>query len=403
MKREYKYELMPYAEMRQRGLRKGVCPKCGKQRLSHYVNVETRELAGEEFGMCERRIECGYNRYPQSQWVERDTKQPDAPKIIRLPSNSFRLKAESDAKLHPIDRSVFDRICYAIMRKIRGNECVDEFNKFMHNTMGVTTQDRIKAADRPGTAFWLIDERGLVCDAQLKDFVLKDGQLRTYKGADGKAIMHTAHSLFRAKGIIEGNSRPPRCLFGQHRLAAQEGQTVHIFESPKTAVIMTLWALACQQFRADQERMPLCISSMSLTGLRWLWRDRDHYGRMAQIIQRHPRWVLHPDLKAETEWVKDAEGLKQMYGGVWEIDTSLRKFATVKQIEAGYDWADFAFMAGQSLICDSDLRAYARVPVEQEPEPEPVRQPVEPELQQVLAEPVPVEVQGEIEFDERPF
>ena len=61
MKRPYKYELMPYAEMKQRGLRKGVCPKCGKQRLSHYVNVETRELAGDEFGMCERRIECGYN------------------------------------------------------------------------------------------------------------------------------------------------------------------------------------------------------------------------------------------------------------------------------------------------------------------------------------------------------
>ena len=403
MNRQYKYELMPYAEMRQRGLRKGICPQCGKQRLSQYVNVKTRELAGQEFGMCERRIECGYNRYPHTQWVERQDSARDAIKILRLPPNAFKAKCQSDAKLHPKDRSTFDRICYGALKRIRGRECVDDFNQFM-NLMGVTTQNRICAGARPGTAFWLLDEKGLPCDAQLKDFVLIDNELRTFKGEDGKAVMHTAHSLLRAKGYIAGNSKPPRCLFGQHRIAASEGLTVHIFESPKTAVMMSLWSLVCQQFRGDREQMPLCVSCMSLTGLRWLWRDRDHYSRMAPIIQQHPRWVLHPDLKAESEWQKDAEGLKQMYGGVWDVDLSLRKFATADQVQAGFDWADFIFASSNSLICDSDLRAYARVPKEynEECESDPIT-PIDPQLQQILEEPEPDNMEEKIMLDEAIF
>jgi hypothetical protein len=301
---------------------------------------------------------------------------------------------------------VFDRLCYSILRKIRGGECVDEFNQFMRE-MGVTTQDLIKAGSRPGTAFWLLDEHGRPCDAQLKDFVKIGGTLRTHKYKSGKAVINTAHSVMRNRGIIEGNSRPPRCLFGLHRIAKTEGLTVHVFESPKTAVLMTLWAAACQQFRGEKERLPLCVSAMNLTGLRWLWRDRDHYDRMAPIIQRHPRWVLHPDLKAEAKWQEDADGLKTMYGGVWQVDTSLRRFATAEQSDAGWDWGDFAFAGENNLICDADLMAYARVPKERDEEPEPIPAPkpapIESELAQVLAEPPPPDVQAEIEFDERSF
>lgn len=387
MSKDYKYELIPYSEAKARGIRKGKCPQCGDERLSLYVDSKTRQLAGEEFGLCERRIECGYKRYPETEWVEREPAKPDAPKTLRLPANAFTAKAGADAATHPANRSAFDALIYSIFQELRGGEPVEECNAFLRE-MGVTSQARVKAdKGRPGTAFWLLDERGRPCDAQFKDYVERDGLLRTYKKADGKAAMHTAHAILRARGDIDGNSRPPRCLFGLHRLATEDGGVVHVFESPKTAVLMSLWALRCQQFMGRTERMPLCVSVMNLTGMRWLWRDREHYARMAPIIRRHPRWVLHPDLKAEDKWQEDAEGMHAVYGGVWEVDKSLRKFATDEQVAAGWDWGDFAFGSPTPLLCDSDLRAYAALPVARVHEPEPVA--IEPELALILSEPPP--------------
>ena len=44
--------------------KKYVCPQCNKKRFVRYIDTETKEYLPNEFGTCDRLINCGYGNNP---------------------------------------------------------------------------------------------------------------------------------------------------------------------------------------------------------------------------------------------------------------------------------------------------------------------------------------------------
>lgn len=141
------------------------------------------------------------------------------------------------------------------------------------------------------TMWWLIDETKTVRTAKMMMYK-EDG----HRDATGRHSVVWVHSLlFRQKydGMTEDQWEVQNCLFGLHLLDDYPHAEVHIVESEKTAVVMaiaygnnytTLW--------------------MACGGKTNLTREK-----LAPLMRRKRRIVLHPDHDGIEEWQNIAKGL----------------------------------------------------------------------------------------------
>lgn len=357
--RNYKYRLPHYSERRRLGLPRYMeCPSCKHKTFVPFIDA-ANHVVGAEYGICERRNNCGYFRLPPR--ATQEDLPPTREKYTYIPSELMRVAlCESEsAQLH--EKSFFERAVYTITKHSLDDENGDIAANILYRHYYVTRQSIIKASGAKfGTAFWLVNENGDVCNAQLKDF---GQQLKSSKDADGRAIISWLHTFLRSSNRLDRESRPYRCLFGQHLV--KDDCVVHVYESPKTAIMATLWYIYLQKRYTgrliSQDEYPVCISALSLNGLRWLWQDENVYDSVHRFLLRARRIVLHPDLGAEREWQKDADEISDRFGCLVEVDLSLGDFATKQEIKDGLDWADFVFRKDKNLIMDRYLKAVSAI------------------------------------------
>lgn len=210
--------------------KKFTCPKCGKKNhFTRYVDAVTGEEAGNDFGICDNTIKCGYKKYPTSDLLPKGTP-------VLVDSKDF--KPEFMINDDPESASCIDPS--EVLRYMDGYKDNKLF-MYLASLFGYKRTMETMMAYRVGTIdyfkwkgcmlFWQID----------KDFTVRTGKIMEY-GDNGKRVKGDSSpdgaphvTFFHCRKYADFNLN--QCLFGEHLLNSYpEGQEVNIVEAEKTAL-----------------------------------------------------------------------------------------------------------------------------------------------------------------------
>lgn len=220
MKFSYRYSL-------DRSSRKFICPECGKKRFVRYVDQETGSYLPDQFGRCDREINCRYHLPPTSHYQAHQ-------------QTSNQQVNHASKRQDPIPGS---RLPVSIV-----NSSLKRYNEnhlviFLECVFGLSTTRELVEKFRIGTSkhwpgatiFWQIDASNQV----------RSGKIILYNPNNGKRIrkpfphIQWIHKVLETKGKIK-EFHLEQCLFGEHQLLhSRPNQKIGIVESEKTAILMT--------------------------------------------------------------------------------------------------------------------------------------------------------------------
>jgi len=293
--KEYRYKL-------ESGSKKHLCPSCGKRRFVKYVNISTGAYLPEQYGKCDRAVNCGYNLSPYSDGYGANDIKP------------FEFKPLPIQRERPTSY-----ISIEIFKKSLTAYHENNFVTFLMGLFGkdVTTQLCSRyligtSKHWPGsTVFWQMDTQGKV----------RTGKIMLYSPVTGKRIKEPFnHITWVHKALKQPDFELRQCLFGGH-LLNDETKPVAIVESEKTAVIASVYL---PQF--------IWLAVGSLTNLST---------KMCDVLKGR-KIVLFPDLKCFEKWNEKAIDLsKQMPGSTFIVSDFLEKNSTADERENGNDIADY--------------------------------------------------------------
>lgn len=209
----YKYSL-------DRSSRKFTCPSCQKKTFVRYIDNETSNYLEANFGRCDRESRCQYHN------------RPDGNKIL---INMDSIQYELQPTVH------VEGVIGAYGNKYNQNNFIKYLQQYFCNTdienvirkyfIGTSTHWN------GATVFWQVDEQMNICA----------GKVMLYDQFSGKRVkkpyshINWMHRVLQIKDYVL-----QQCLFGLHNLCDyQEGSTVCVVESEKTAIIMSILYPSC--------------------------------------------------------------------------------------------------------------------------------------------------------------
>ena len=218
---DYRYAYQPR--------KKYVCPNCGHKSMKRFIDTTTNQLCAEHYGVCERIFNCGYEKRPASEKVER------AP-ISRHPLIPFYFKSETmEETLNRYSNNVlFNFLC----------------SKFNPEKVRATF-DRYKVGtnDWGDTIFWQVTQSGrIVAGKKIQYF--SNGKRNKARGASW---------LHNSNGFDFATHELTQTLFGSHLIESTTSK-IFVVESEKTALIADL-------VKRDENVLFLATGGMQNLGL----------------------------------------------------------------------------------------------------------------------------------------
>ena len=195
---DYRYAYQPR--------RKYVCPNCGHKTLKRFIDTTTNQLCSEQYGVCERIFNCGYERRPATEKVERVP-------VYQPPKIPFYFKAETMAEtLNRYENNVlFNFLC----KKFDTAKVRQTFDKY-----------KVGTNDWGDTIFWQVTKSGrIVAGKKIQYF--SNGKRNKARGASW---------LHNSSGFDFATHELTQTLFGSH-LINDTVKTIRVVESEKTALI----------------------------------------------------------------------------------------------------------------------------------------------------------------------
>ena len=206
-----------------------ICPECGQRKFSPYVDTQTGEIVGEEFGMCSR-ASCLYHKAPTT-----DTSAPLS-KVIK------DIDTRKPFLLNPL-----------IYEELRQNTRLDNFSTNLRmlfknadevlNKYGVVSGSQ-GAKYQNYTGFPYIQQDGVLKSVKM---MMYGNDLHRAKDKDGNGIVNWLHYF---NGYDKAKDKFEACWFGEQLIDTTEYDYIGIVESEKTCIVATccvpsvLW-LAC--------------------------------------------------------------------------------------------------------------------------------------------------------------
>lgn len=207
--------------------KKGNCPNCGARgEFRFYESVETGERVDEQFGICERRNNCGYSLYPTSELSVFEVRQP----LSIIPEKPITY--------------VEDSLVDSTFKDYEQNNLIQFFEKTFgfDKTQLIIHKYRIGTAQNNGTIFWHCDTNGNAWRG--KKIVYKPNSHRRNKEIDAYYIPKN-----------DENTNYKVCLFGEHLLKVrpenndwhrltpleEKEMVVAIVESEKSAIVASIF------------------------------------------------------------------------------------------------------------------------------------------------------------------
>ena len=226
---ERRYALKSY----HRAADKPDCPSCGhRHRFSEYIDLHTGLPVGPGCGKCDRENHCRYWMTPREYFrLHPDERQRPTsgiparvlqhrPEKVFLPADVMTYRDPQGTMPYWYD------VRFTLFGKWLATKAPNE-NQFLQ----AITRYRLSATATGAVLFWYLDEQGRCCQ----------GKMMWYR-ADGhrNGFVNTVSSDLVKRGLMKENTEMHHCLFGAHLLAERPTDVVHIVESEKTAVTMSL-------------------------------------------------------------------------------------------------------------------------------------------------------------------
>ncbi len=327
---DYRYKL-------ERGSKKHYCPSCNKKRFVRFVDTQNNNsYLPIEFGFCDRKDKCGYSLKPSSRGYSKENHSFKSNKVFT---------SEIKIKKTP---TVLEFIPFEIYSK----QLTDyKKNKFIQNLLTNIkfpfTSDRVNkvielyylgTVSKSGAiCFPFIDTNGNIRAVQEKIFNAENKTDKTRK-------YHTGWIHKRLEFTTYKNGVKPdwlknylnlelkvSCLFGEHLLSKYPNNPIALVESPKNAILGTLYFGF-----PDNSNNLLWLSVSNLTSLKT--------DRCKSLTGR--KIILFPDLSksgnAFNSWSEQAKKMEnEIPNTTFAVSDFLEKFASDKSKEKGKDIADY--------------------------------------------------------------
>ncbi|MFR9497447.1 MAG: DUF6371 domain-containing protein [Rikenellaceae bacterium] len=296
----YRFKLEKYAG----GASRQTCPECGAKRcFVKYADSEGEIIFPDYVGRCNREDKCGYHFTPKQyfernpqQWEQRDY-TPPTPKPNK-PTSYITSEMVGKTLMRHQGHHLFTFLSSQI-----GKEATDK----VMGKYRVTQSNVWEGA----TLFWQVD---------IKDRT-RTGKIMLYDPKTGRRVKRE-HSLISwvhtRLNLSDFNLK--QCFFGEHILSKEEGKTIAIVESEKSALIAAHYLPTFTWIATGGKNG--CLKSENLEVLK---------GRKVLLV---------PDLGA-TEYWQSKLPLFIAKGIDASIFDHLEKTATTEQRAGGYDIADF--------------------------------------------------------------
>lgn len=306
----------------EKGSKKHICTDCGMKTMVRYIDNSTSQYLPDIYGRCDRESKCGYHLNPYKDGYAAGKSTEYNPVMFRRP-------------LKPPTYYIPEQILEGTLKGYEINTFVQNLIKFAP----VKEIEKVIALYRLGTiteglrsgaiTFPFIDNNFNIRAIQVKQF---DNQNHTLNTDFIHSIIERDHT-YRKVDLPDWltnylkNDGKVTCLFGEHFLNKYPNNPVALVESPKTAIICTLYYGFPDN--PDQLIWLAVYNKSSLT----VEKCKVLKGRNV---------VLVPDLNAFNEWKQKADSIKTLLPGVNIIVSNpLEVIATEVEIKAGLDIADF--------------------------------------------------------------
>ena len=324
MKANYKYQLDTSS-------RKYPCPSCGKRTFVRYIDTDNWELLGEEYGRCDREVNCSYHKHPGKQdFRQRVTIEKPVPSFI--PAEVLK------HTLQGYDTNSFVQNLVCNVPFPLPEQDVERVVSMYY--LGTITGETRKGA----VTFPYIDIEGKIRAVQAKQF----NQQNHTTATDWlhSIIERTSPAVPDWLKAYKKNEKIVTCLFGEHLLKNYYRNPVALVEAPKTAIYGTLYFGF-----PDEPDNYIWLAVYNLTSLT--------YDKCKVLKGR--KVYLFPDLsqdgKAFQLWSRKADELSQrMPGTLFRVSDLLEQQADEMDRIKGLDLADF--------LINQDWKEFRPEPVE---------------------------------------
>src|SRR5690554_5936539 len=326
----------------EKGSKKHRCPNCGKKRFVRYIDTQTGEYLPEQYGRCDREINCPqqeYNNpykdgYAKAIWEQEKGNRSEIPnnwkpkrkKAIPQPTPE-PVFFHFETFLQTLDPERYEKNTFIqnLLHRVQFPFEVDEVAKVIKLYRLGTVANGYRAG---AITFPFIDIKGNVRAVQVKQFDEQN---------------HSTGTPIPLNRIIEGyhrkNNKPlPEwleaynknentfsCLFGEHLLSKYPNKPVALVEAPKTAIYCWLYF--------NKSKFPIykdCIW-LAVGAKGWLNEHK------AKVLKGRFVYVL-PDLSKDGSTFKEWETKVKEYesrlpGTRFIMDNFLEKYGTPEQRE----------------------------------------------------------------------
>jgi len=299
MVKEYKYHL-------DKSSKKFICPSCKEKRFVRYIDIDTKEYLPEQFGRCDREINCGLHNYPKKEGFlfptpkRKETGNHNPVSYLPFGLLDKSVLKHSKCNLFPYLKELFSE-------EIASRLCLDYF-------IGTNKWEN--------TVFWRVDINGNV----------REGKVIKYDPVTGRRNKET-RPYYIGKKILGDESNPQQCFFGEYLLADEDSKNkpVGIVESEKTAAIASI-------FKPDI----LWLATGGKFGCKWTEES------VCKVLAGRTV-ILFPDLGAYDAWEEKGKLLAAVAGCKVGISDFLEKYANEEERKQGLDIADYFDFSRQIL------------------------------------------------------
>ena len=313
--------LASWRERKQYGWTKMRCPQCKRVGYKPYVFPDGVML-GEDCGRCDHETGCGYHVKP-SEWLKQHkdidaASHANANYVPPTPPPAIRIDGSIVRQLYCLregaPRNPLLRFWTNLLRNV-ADEYRDKAEEFVSRLKEALRLFAVGSMPGGYTVWWIVDETGWIRSGKCMKY-RDDG----HRDKSDKFGFSWIHSSPLAGKQPEG-AEYVGCLFGLHQLKTRKTKRVHLVESEKTAVLMTMFSPDC-----------VWMATMGVANL--------NASRLDPLIRRGIEIILHPDIDGYERWEERAEEIRRQ-----NPEAKIHVSTTVKD---NY-WID---MAGNADILD---------------------------------------------------